>query len=120
MRGLIDGGSDIIMVETIFDTANAKAALFGIQNLFETEYEELPIFVSFSDFSKFSDKQFTLNVKLLVFLDIRNDCGQERTYLVGSNDRSVSCECVSRESIQCWIELRHGRATAATLHRSCK
>ncbi|XP_073247653.1 methionine synthase-like isoform X1 [Porites lutea] len=45
-RGLLDGGSDILMVETIFDTANAKAALFAIDKLFESEYKPVPIFVS--------------------------------------------------------------------------
>ncbi|XP_053567860.1 methionine synthase isoform X2 [Bombina bombina] len=45
-RGLLDGGADILLVETIFDTANAKAALFAIQNLFEEEYEKRPIFIS--------------------------------------------------------------------------
>uniref|UniRef100_A0AAZ3PLA3 Methionine synthase n=1 Tax=Oncorhynchus tshawytscha TaxID=74940 RepID=A0AAZ3PLA3_ONCTS len=46
VRGLLDGGADIIMVETIFDTANAKAALFAIDKLFEESYEPRPIFVS--------------------------------------------------------------------------
>lgn len=50
VRGLIDGGSDILMVETIFDTANAKAALFAIQTLFEKEYKQMPIFVSVKKF----------------------------------------------------------------------
>ncbi|XP_073483730.1 methionine synthase isoform X1 [Aquarana catesbeiana] len=45
-RGLLDGGVDILLVETIFDTANAKAALFAIQQLFEEEYKPRPIFVS--------------------------------------------------------------------------
>lgn len=45
-RGLLDGGVDILLVETIFDTANAKAALFAIQTLFETEYNPVPLFVS--------------------------------------------------------------------------
>lgn len=45
-RGLLDGGCHILMVETIFDTANCKAALFAIQNLFENEYEPLPVIVS--------------------------------------------------------------------------
>lgn len=35
VRGLLDGGSDILLVETIFDTLNAKAALFAIQEVFE-------------------------------------------------------------------------------------
>lgn len=41
----MDGGCDILMVETIFDTANAKAALFAIQKLFEKDYEPLPVIV---------------------------------------------------------------------------
>ncbi|XP_032881336.1 methionine synthase isoform X2 [Amblyraja radiata] len=45
-RGLLDGGVDILLVETIFDTANAKAALFAIQQLFLEEYEPRHIFVS--------------------------------------------------------------------------
>ena len=40
-RALLDGGADILFVETIFDTANAKAALFAIQLLFENEYDEV-------------------------------------------------------------------------------
>ncbi len=46
IRGLIDGGSDILNVETIFDTANSKAAVFAIQDLFEKEYKPLPVFIS--------------------------------------------------------------------------
>ncbi|KAJ6664657.1 hypothetical protein lerEdw1_006230 [Lerista edwardsae] len=45
-KGLLDGGVDIMLVETIFDTANAKAALFALQNLFEDEYDPRPVFVS--------------------------------------------------------------------------
>lgn len=44
--GLMDGGADLLLVETIFDTLNAKAALFGIQELFEEVDKELPIMVS--------------------------------------------------------------------------
>ncbi|XP_004709880.1 methionine synthase [Echinops telfairi] len=45
-RGLLDGGVDIILIETIFDTANAKAALYAIQKLFEEKYAPRPIFIS--------------------------------------------------------------------------
>ncbi|CAB4010272.1 Methionine synthase, partial [Paramuricea clavata] len=45
VRGLLDGGSDILLVETVFDTANAKAALFAISTIFES-YEPVPVFVS--------------------------------------------------------------------------
>ncbi|MBU1097754.1 MAG: methionine synthase [Bacteroidetes bacterium] len=45
-KGLIDGGVDILLVETIFDTLNAKAALFAIQELLEETGKELPIMIS--------------------------------------------------------------------------
>ena len=45
-RGLLEGGSDLLLVETVFDTLNAKAALFGIQELFDEIGRELPIMVS--------------------------------------------------------------------------
>ncbi|MCL4134744.1 UNVERIFIED_CONTAM: hypothetical protein GTU68_059102, partial [Idotea baltica] len=45
-RGLLEGGVDILLVETIFDTANSKAALFAIQTLFEGSFEPVPVFVS--------------------------------------------------------------------------
>lgn len=45
-RGLIDGGVDILLIETIFDTLNAKAALFAVDILFEEKGVELPIMIS--------------------------------------------------------------------------
>ena len=45
-RALIEGGADLLIVETIFDTLNAKAALFGISGLFEELGIELPVIVS--------------------------------------------------------------------------
>ena len=45
-RGLLDGGVDILLVETVFDTLNCKAALFAIQSLLEERGEEVPIIVS--------------------------------------------------------------------------
>jgi 5-methyltetrahydrofolate--homocysteine methyltransferase len=45
-RGLIDGGADLLLVETIFDTLNAKAALFAIDEVFEASGECLPIIIS--------------------------------------------------------------------------
>jgi 5-methyltetrahydrofolate--homocysteine methyltransferase len=46
MRGLIDGGSDIILIETIFDTLNAKAAIFACERIFDERGFELPIMIS--------------------------------------------------------------------------
>jgi 5-methyltetrahydrofolate--homocysteine methyltransferase len=45
-EALIDGGADILLVETVFDTLNAKAALFAISELFETKNMNLPVMVS--------------------------------------------------------------------------
>ncbi|MCQ4288427.1 methionine synthase [Pseudomonas stutzeri] len=45
-RGLIEGGSDLILIETIFDTLNAKAAIFAVQEVFEEIGFELPIMIS--------------------------------------------------------------------------
>lgn len=46
VRGLIDGGVDIILVETIFDTLNAKAALFAIDQYLDTQDVRLPVMIS--------------------------------------------------------------------------
>jgi 5-methyltetrahydrofolate--homocysteine methyltransferase len=45
-RGLIDGGADIILIETVFDTLNAKAAIFAIENYFEHIGYKLPVMIS--------------------------------------------------------------------------
>ncbi|CAD1790368.1 5-methyltetrahydrofolate--homocysteine methyltransferase [Xanthomonas arboricola pv. juglandis] len=44
--GLIDGGADTLMVETIFDTLNAKAALYAIEEVFEARGGRLPVMIS--------------------------------------------------------------------------
>ncbi|MCO5229783.1 MAG: homocysteine S-methyltransferase family protein [Chitinophagales bacterium] len=46
IRALLDGGVDIILIETIFDTLNAKAALFATQTVFEERGREWPVIVS--------------------------------------------------------------------------
>jgi 5-methyltetrahydrofolate--homocysteine methyltransferase len=45
-RGLVEGGVDILLVETIFDTLNAKAALFAIDEYFEASGQRVPVMVS--------------------------------------------------------------------------
>ncbi len=45
-RGLIEGGADLILIETIFDTLNAKAAIFAVQGVYEELAVELPIMIS--------------------------------------------------------------------------
>ncbi len=46
VRGLVDGGSDLLMVETVYDTLNAKAAVYAIQQVFEEVGRELPLMIS--------------------------------------------------------------------------
>ncbi len=45
-RGLLEGGADAILIETIFDTLNAKAAIFAVKALFDTLGFEVPIMLS--------------------------------------------------------------------------
>ncbi|WHS58459.1 methionine synthase [Pseudomonas sp. G2-4] len=45
-KGLIEGGADLILIETIFDTLNAKAAIFAVQGVYEELGVELPIMIS--------------------------------------------------------------------------
>jgi 5-methyltetrahydrofolate--homocysteine methyltransferase len=45
-RGLVEGGADVLLVETIFDTLNCKAALFAIDTFFEESGKRLPIMIS--------------------------------------------------------------------------
>lgn len=47
IKGLVDGGVDILLVETIFDTLNAKAAIYAINKFFkETKHPKMPVMIS--------------------------------------------------------------------------
>jgi len=46
IKGLMDGGADLLLVETVFDTLNAKAALFAIEEYKEANNIDIPIMVS--------------------------------------------------------------------------
>ncbi|GEK46604.1 methionine synthase [Bisbaumannia pacifica] len=45
-EALVEGGSDLILIETIFDTLNAKAAIYALEELFEARGERLPVMIS--------------------------------------------------------------------------
>jgi 5-methyltetrahydrofolate--homocysteine methyltransferase len=45
-RGLVDGGADVLIIETIFDTLNAKAAIFAVETLFEEHDRRWPVVIS--------------------------------------------------------------------------
>ncbi|MBU4612404.1 methionine synthase [Achromobacter sp. GG226] len=46
LNALLDGGIDIVLIETIFDTLNAKAAIFAVEEVFEARGERLPVMIS--------------------------------------------------------------------------
>ena len=46
MRALIAGGADLLLVETIFDSLNAKAALVAIREVFDQDGKKLPVMIS--------------------------------------------------------------------------
>ena len=46
LNGLLDGGIDIVLIETIFDTLNAKAAIFAVETVFEERGVRLPVMIS--------------------------------------------------------------------------
>src|SRR5690606_18227428 len=46
MRGLLEGGIDLVLIETVFDTLNAKAAIFAVEEVFEETGERLPVMIS--------------------------------------------------------------------------
>ena len=45
-QALMEGGADLLIIETVFDTLNAKAAIFGVEELFEEQGHRLPVMVS--------------------------------------------------------------------------
>ncbi len=45
-RGLLDGGADLLLIETVFDTLNAKAAIFAVSGVFEERGERVPLMIS--------------------------------------------------------------------------
>ncbi|OZI31770.1 methionine synthase [Bordetella genomosp. 10] len=46
LNGLLDGGIDIVLIETIFDTLNAKAAIYAVEEVFEARGVRLPVMIS--------------------------------------------------------------------------
>ncbi|HET9867635.1 MAG TPA: methionine synthase, partial [Nitrospira sp.] len=59
VRGLLDGGADLLLVETIFDTLNAKAAFFAIQQLFAAGARRVPVMASVTFIQAGSDRGVT-------------------------------------------------------------
>jgi 5-methyltetrahydrofolate--homocysteine methyltransferase len=89
VAGLVEGGADLLLVETVFDTLNAKAALFAIQQYFEEKKINLPIMVS----GTITDKSgrtlsgqtveaFAISVSHIPLLSIRFNCALGASQLI--------------------------------------
>ena len=104
-RGLIDGGADVLLVETIFDTLNAKAALYAIESVFDQIGGRLPVIASFTavdmsgrNLSGQTVEAFSASVAHAPLLAVGVNCSlgsdQIRPFLAalsGASSRFVSC-----------------------------
>ena len=99
IRGLMDGGCDLLLVETIFDTLNAKAALFAIQEYFDESGRKLPVMVSGTitdasgrTLSGQTTEAFLISVSHVPLLSIGLNCAlgaaQLRPYLQVLSDKA--------------------------------
>ncbi|NVK82778.1 MAG: homocysteine S-methyltransferase family protein [Cytophagia bacterium] len=99
VAALIEGGVDILLVETIFDTLNAKAALFAIENVFDQKGITLPIMVSGTitdasgrTLSGQTTEAFLISVSHIPILSIGLNCAlgaaQLRPYLETLSDKA--------------------------------
>ncbi|MBO6660016.1 MAG: homocysteine S-methyltransferase family protein [Roseivirga sp.] len=99
VTALIEGGVDLLLVETVFDTLNAKAALFAIENVFEIKGFKLPIMVSGTitdasgrTLSGQTTEAFLISVSHIPILSIGLNCAlgaaQLRPYLETLSDKA--------------------------------
>jgi 5-methyltetrahydrofolate--homocysteine methyltransferase len=98
-RGLMEGGVDLLLVETIFDTLNAKAALFAIQNYFENSGKQVPVMVSGTitdasgrTLSGQTTEAFMISVSHVPLLSIGLNCA------LGANQLRPYLQVMARES----------------------
>ena len=105
VRGLLDGGAHILMVETVFDTLNAKAALYAIEATFEEIGARVPIMMSFTavdlsgrNLSGQTPEAFYASVSHVPLLSVGINCslGSDQirpflTAIAGSAPHFVSC-----------------------------
>ncbi len=104
-RGLLDGGAHVLLVETVFDTLNAKSALYAIESVFEETGRRVPVMVSFTaidmsgrNLSGQTAEAFYASVTHVPLLSVGLNCSlgseQMRPFLAGLADVSshfVSC-----------------------------
>lgn len=98
-KGLMDGGADILLVETIFDTLNAKAALYAIDTLFADTGKQLPVMISGTitdasgrTLSGQTLEAFVISVSHMPLLSIGLNCA------LGAKQLKEHIEILSRET----------------------
>ena len=105
VRGLLDGGAHILLVETVFDTLNARAALYAIESVFEERGARVPVMVSFTavdlsgrNLSGQTAEAFNASVAHVPLLSVGINCSlgsdQIRPFLVDLSNASshfVTC-----------------------------
>lgn len=100
VRALLDGGADLFLVETIFDTLNAKAALFGIEEVLEERNIRIPVMVSGTitdasgrTLSGQTTEAFLVSVEHMPLLSVGLNCAlgasQLRPYLQVLSDKAT-------------------------------
>ena len=121
-RGLLDGGADLLLVETIFDTLNAKAALFAIDDLFENNpnYKRKPVMISGTP-SRHHCCSRPLLLRPSLFSTTparthRHDCRQQRPHALGPDRRGLPDLCLARQRDRHRPQLRPGRQADAAVH----
>ncbi len=104
--GLIRGGSDVLMIETIFDTLNAKAAIFAIEEAFEETGTRLPIWIS-GTITDLSGRTLTGQTSEAFWHSVRH----AKPFAVGLN-----CALGAKELRQYVAELSHVADTLVSAH----
>ncbi|HVT26296.1 MAG TPA: methionine synthase [Rhizomicrobium sp.] len=104
--GLIAGGSDVLMIETIFDTLNAKAAIFGIEEAFDELGVRLPIWIS-GTITDLSGRTLTGQTTEAFWHSVRH----ANPFAIGLN-----CALGAKELRQYVDELSHAADTLVSAH----
>ena len=104
VRGLIDGGCDLLLLETIFDTLNAKAAIVGIEELYEERQ------------SAIGDRRSAIEARLPLMISVTVTDRSGRT-LSGQTIDAFWTTIAHAQAVQRRDQLRPRRARHAVVHR---
>ena len=120
-EALVKGGSDVLLVETIFDTLNAKAALFAIEQEAETTGIELPVMISVTvaDTSGRTLSGQTLKAKAALFAidEYFENSGERLPLIISGTVTDASGRILSGQTVTAfWHSVRHAEPLAVGLN----